>query len=207
MDNQVKTMKPFFQLSRNEILDLTNEELNDSIRLEAIERSIKPPITLSEALRRSEWRGYQKPAEAIKVFRLRQGWYTTDFGWLDEAKAVAALDGLVKIEKISYKDDNLRVSNADVNVETVFVGVSKGESKAAKFMEYFDDSTEFDKVSEECIEKYSAVRQEAYNAKVRAERKAEYLRLAGGNEEVAKNFWSKTEGTTWPTDDEILTQG
>ena len=200
-------MKAFSQLSRNEILNLTNEELNDSIRLEAIERSIKPPITLSEALRRSEWRGYQKPAEAIKVFRLRQGWYTTDFGWLDEAKAVAALDGLVKIEKISYKDDNLKIVNSDVNVETVFVGVSKGESKAAKFMEYFDDSTEFDKVSEECIEKYSAVRQEAYNAKVRAERKAEYLRLAGGNEEVAKNFWSKTEGTTWPTDEEILTQG
>ena len=200
-------MKAFSQLSRNEILDLTNDELNDSIRLEAIDRNIKPPITLSEALRRSEWRGYQKPGEAIKVFRLRQGWYTTDFGWLDEAKAVAALDGLVKIEKIGYKDDNLKIVNSDVNVETVFVGVSKGESKAAKFMEYFDDSTEFDKVSEECIEKYSAVRQEAYNAKVRSERKAEYLRLAGGNEEVAKNFWSKTEGTTWPTDEEILTQG
>jgi len=154
-------MKAFSQLSRNEILDLTNEELNDSIRLEAIQRSIKPPITLSEALRRSEWRGYQKPAEAIKVFRLRQGWYSTDFGWLDEAKAVAALDGLVKIEKIGYKDDSLKIASPEVNVETVFVGVSKGESKAAKFMEYFDDSTEFDKVSEECIEKYSAVRQEA----------------------------------------------
>jgi hypothetical protein len=200
-------MKAFSQLSRNEILDLTNEELNDSIRLEAIERSIKPPITLSEALRRSEWRGYQKPAEAIKVFRLRQGWYTTDFGWLDEAKAVAALDGLVKIEKIGYKDDNLKIVNSDVNVETVFVGVSKGEQKAAAFEAFYEDTTEFDKVRDECIEKYSAVRQEAYNAKVRAERKAEYLRLAGGNEEVAKNFWSKTEGTTWPTDEEILTQG
>ena len=203
MDNQGKTMKPFFQLSRNEILDLNNEELNDAIRLEAIDRNIKPPITLSEALRRSEWRGYQKPGEAIKVFRLRQGWYTTDFGWLDEAKAVAALDGLVKIEKISYKDDNLKIVNSDVNVETVFVGVSKGESKAAKFMEYFDDTTEFDKVTEECLDKYSAVRQQAYNTKVRAERKAEYIRLAGGNEEIAKNFWAKAEGTSWPTDEEV----
>jgi hypothetical protein len=203
MDNQGKTMKPFFQLSRNEILDLNNEELNDAIRLEAIDRNIKPPITLSEALRRSEWRGYQKPGEAIKVFRLRQGWYTTDFGWLDEAKAVAALDGLVKIEKIGYKDDNLKIVNSDVNVETVFVGVSKGESKAAKFMEYFDDTTEFDKVTEECLDKYSAVRQQAYNTKVRAERKAEYIRLAGGNEEIAKNFWAKAEGTSWPTDEEV----
>lgn len=171
--NTLQTMKAFNQLTDSEVLNLSNEDLNDAIRLEAIDRGIQPPITLSEALRRSEWRGYQKPAEAIKVFRLRQGWYTTDFGWLDEAKAVAALDGLVKIEKIGYKDDNLKIVNSDVNVETVFVGVSKGESKAAKFMEYFDDSTEFDKVSEECIEKYSAVRQEAYNAKVRQEKRTE----------------------------------
>jgi hypothetical protein len=191
-------MKAFNQLTDSEVLNLSNEDLNDAIRLEAIDRGIQPPITLSEALRRSEWRGYQKPAEAIKVFRLRQGWYTTDFGWLDEAKAVAALDGLVKIEKISYKDDNLKIVNSDVNVETVFVGVSKGESKAAKFMEYFDDSTEFDKVSEECIEKYSAVRQEAYNAKVRQEKRTEYLRLARGDEPIAKAFWSKVESGEWP---------
>ena len=200
-------MKSFFQLSRNEIIDLTNEELNDFIRLEAIERGIKPPIPLSEALRRSEWRGYQKPAEAIKVFRLRQGYYTTDFGWLDEAKAQAALDGLVKIEKVNYKDDNLRIGSPEVTVETVWVGVSKHEQKAAAFEAFYEDTTEFDKVRDECLEKCSEVRQQAYNAKVRAERKAEYLRLAGGNEEIAKNFWSKAEGTTWPTSDEILIQG
>lgn len=196
-------MKPFSQLTRNETIDLTNEELNDAIRLEAIERGIKPPIPLSEALRRSEWRGYQKPAEAIKVFRLRQGWYTTDFGWLDEAKALAALDGLVKIEKVNYKDDSLKICSSEVSVETVWVGVSKHEQKAAAFQEFYEDTTEFDKVRDECLEKYSAVRQQAYDAKVRAERKVEYLRLAGGNEEIAKNFWAKAERTEWPTDAEL----
>ncbi len=196
-------MKPFSQLTRNETIDLTNEELNDCIRLEAIERGIKPPIPLSEALRRSEWRGYQRPAEAIKVFRLRQGWYSTDFGWLDESKAQAALDGLVKIEKLSHKDDSLRICSPEVTVETVWVGVSKHEQKAAKFEEFYDDTTEFDKVRDECIQLYSAVRQQAYDAKVRAERKVEYLRLAGGNEEIAKNFWAKAERTDWPTDAEL----
>ena len=33
-----------------------------------------------------------------------------------------------------------------------------------------------------------------------AEKKAEYLRLAGGNEEIAKGFWSKVEKTEWPID-------
>lgn len=196
-------MKPFSQLTRNETIDLTNEELNDAIRLEAIERGIKPPVPISEALRRSEWRGYQKPAEAIKVFRLRQGYYTTDFGWLDETKAQAALDGLIKIEKVNYKDDHLRIGSAEVSVETVWVGVSKHEQKAAAFQEFYDDTTEFDKVRDECLEKYSAVRQQAYDAKVRAERKVEYLRLAGGNEEIAKNFWAKAEKTEWPTDAEL----
>ena len=203
MDNQGKTMKPFFQLSRNEILDLTNEELNDSIRLEAIERSIKPPITLSEALRRSEWRGYQKPAEAIKVFTLQIGYHNSNLGFLDERLAEKALEGMVCIEENSYSNPRIKITSDKPEVVTKYVGVEAGSQKSAKFEEYVQDDKEFDKVSEECIEKYSAVRQEAYNAKVRAERKAEYLRLARGNEEVAKNFWSKTEGTTWPTDEEV----
>jgi hypothetical protein len=196
-------MKPFPQLTRSEVLNLTNEELNDSIRLEAIERGIKPPITLSEALRRSEWRGYQKPAEAIKVFRLRQGWYTSDFGWLDEAKAQAALDGLVKIEKVNYNNESLKIGRPEVTVETVWIGVDPAESKAAKFEEYAQDDAGFNEVRDLCLELYGAIRQEAYNARVRAERKAEYLRLAGDNEEIAKAFWAKAEGTAWPSDDEV----
>jgi hypothetical protein len=200
-------MKPFSQLSRNEIIDLTNEELNDSIRLEAIERSIKPPITLSEALRRSEWRGYTKPAEAIKVFTLKIGYHSSNFAFLDEKLAEKALEGMVCVEENSYSNPRIKITNDRPEVVTKYVGVETGSQKSAKFEEYVQDDKEFDKVSEECLERYSEVRQQAYNAKVRAERKAEYLRLAGGNEEVAKNFWSKTEGTSWPTNEEILTQG
>jgi len=199
-------MKPFSQLSRNEILDLTNEELNDAIRLEAIERGIKPPITLSEALRRSEWRGYQRPAEAIKVFCIRSGYHRSEFAWLDEAKAQAALDGLVKVEK-TYNPEGDKITSAEISIETVLIGVDRGKNKAAKFEEYYQDDTKFNEVIDFCLERYQAMRQQAYNARVRAERKSEYLRLAGGNEEIAKNFWAKAEGTPWPTDEEILNQG
>jgi hypothetical protein len=200
-------MKAFSQLSRNEILDLTNEELYDSIRLEAIERGVKPPITLSEAVRRSEWRGYAKPAEAIKVWTLKIGYHSSNFGFLDEQLAAKAIEGMICIEESSYSHPKIKITSDTPEIVLKYVGVEAGSQKASKFQEFAQDDTEFNKVRDECIEKYSEVRQQAYNAKVRSEQKAEYLRLAGGNEEVAKNFWSKTEGTSWPTNEEILTQG
>ena len=196
-------MKPFSQLTRNETIDLTNEELNDAIRLEAIERGMKPPVTLSEALSRSEWRGYTKPAESIKVFTLKIGYHSSNFGFLDEKLAERALEGMVCVEENSYSNPRIKITQERPEVVTKFVGVEAGSQKAAKFEEYTQDDTEFVKVRDECLEKYSEVRQQAYNAKVRAERKTEYLRLAGGSEEIAKKFWAKAEGTAWPTAEEL----
>jgi hypothetical protein len=195
-------MKPFPQLTRSEVLNLTNEELNDAIRLEAIERGIKPPVTLSEALRRSEWRGYQKPAESIKVFCLRAGYHRSEFGWLDEAQAQAALEGLVKLERNYSTPEGFKIAAAEAAVETVWIGVNVGNSKVAKFEEYLQDDEKFNEVRDLCLELYSSIRQQDYNARVRAERRAEYLRLAGGSEEIAKAFWAKAEGTSWPEDNE-----
>jgi len=196
-------MKPFSQLTRNETIDLTNEELNDAIRLEAIERGMKPPVTLYEALSRSEWRGYTKPAESIKVFTLKIGYHSSNFGFLDEKLAERALEGMVCVEENTYSNPRIKITQERPEVITKHVGVEAGSQKAAKFEEYTQDDTEFVKVRDECLEKYSEVRQQAYNAKVRAERKTEYLRLAGGSEEIAKKFWAKAEGTAWPTAEEL----
>lgn len=193
--------KRFADYTDAELIGIDNETLNIAIRVEAIQRGIKPPITISEALRRSEWIGYQKPAEAIKAFRIRCGCDASDFGWLDEAKAQAALDGLVKIEPIRYSEANgLKIGNSDATVETVWIGVSKAESKAAKFEEFSEDDTEFQNVVDECLERYGQVRQNAYNAKVRSEKRAEYIRLAGGDETIARAFWAKTEGNEFPAE-------
>lgn len=192
-------MKRFSELTDIELLKLTNEELNDSIRVEAIERGTNPPITLSEALRRSEWRGYEKPAEAVKLWGIKCGYHSPDCGYLTEAKAEAALEGLVHIGTRYEWGKAVPCIDKDApRIEVVYIGISHAERKAANFEEFYADTTEFDKVRNECLERFGTVRQGCYNAKVRAEKKAEYLRLASGSEEIAKAFWSKTEGTPWP---------
>jgi len=200
METTDNKAKRFADYTDAELLGIDNETLNKAIRIEAIERGIKPPITLSEALRRSEWVGYQKPAEAIKVFRIRQGYAQSDFGWLDEAKAHAALEGMVKLDTVNYNRTDLKIVASDASVEVAWVGVSKSSEKFAKFEEYFQDDTEFNAVRDECVERYGRVRQAAYDAKVRSEKRAEYMRLAGGNEDIARAFWAKTERTEFPTE-------
>jgi hypothetical protein len=191
-------MKPFNQLTNSEVLNLTNEDLNDAILLEAIDRGIQPPITLSEALRRSEWRGYTKPAESIKVFTLKVGYHSSNFGFLDEKLAERALEGMICIEENSYSHPKIKITSDTPQIVLKYVGVEAGSQKASKFEEFTQDDTEFNKVRDECLEKYSEVRQQAYNAKVRQEKRTEYLRLARNDEEIAKAFWSKVESGEWP---------
>ena len=191
-------MKTFNQLTNSEVLNLTNEDLNDAILLEAINRGIQPPITLSEALRRSEWRGYTKPAEAIKVWTLKLGYHSSNFGFLDEQIAAKAIEGMICIEENSYSHPKIKITSDTPQIVLKYVGVEAGSQKASKFEEFTQDDTEFNKVRDECLEKYSEVRQQAYNAKVRQEKRTEYLRLARNDEEIAKAFWSKVESGEWP---------
>lgn len=191
--------KRFCDYSDSELIGITNDQLNDAIRIEAIHRGINPPITLPEALRRSEWRGYQKPAEAIKVFALKCGYHTSPFGWLDEALAQRAIEGMIGIEDSSYPTPHTKIKTDIPEIVTKWIGVEKSSEKASKFTEYVDEKQdEFDKLRDECIERFSSVRQSAYNVQVNLTKKAEYLRLAGNNEEVAKAFWSKVERSVWP---------
>lgn len=191
-------MKPISQHTDQELLALTNEELNDGICIEAISRGVKPPVTLSEALTKSEWRGYKMPALAIEVFEFKAGYSSSGFGYLDKAAAIRALDGMVVVETNSYGDRKTSIKNEDITLLSRFVGVRNDLNKAAKFEEYTQNDTEFDKIRDECLERYSNVRQGAYNAKVLVERMAEYLRLARGDEDIARGFWARSEGTEWP---------
>lgn len=195
--------RSFNQYTDSELLTLDNETINDAIRLEAVERGIAPPMTLSEAITRSEWRGYTRPVQYVAVFEI----YTTSkystatatgMGYLDEAKAMAALDGLVSIDQNQYGAGGPKLLTGVASVMKVLIGENAAESKAAKFEEYAQDDTKFNEVTTECIDRLSKVRQNDYNRRVNAEKRAEYMRLAGGNEDIAKGFWGKVERSEWP---------
>lgn len=196
-------MRTFSQYTDSELLQLDNEAINTAIRLEAIDRGIQPPIPISEGLRKSEWRGYQLPAEHVEVFEIctKDGHYSnvgaSGIAYLTEERAKAAIEGVVYLDRPYNKSPRI-VPNTDVTLQKVFIGVSNGQSKAEKLEEFFQDNTEFDKVRDECLERLGKARQDDYNKRVNAEKKVEYLRLAGGDENIARGFWAKVERTDWP---------
>ena len=200
--------RSFNQYTDRELLTLDNETVNDAIRIEAIERGVQPPITLSERIRKSEWRGYKQPVEAITVFEIMtkkdtsySGTTATGIGYLDEAKAIAALDGIMEIEEVTYgANQGTKLHNCIASVQKKFVGIQSDRQAWAKLEEFTQDTTKFDEVKDECIARLSKVRQDDYNQRVNLEKKAEYLRLANGNEDIAKGFWSKVERTEWPVE-------
>lgn len=198
-------MKRFNDYTDAELIGLDNATFNDAMRLEAIARGVKPPIPLSEALRSSEWHGYQCPGDAAAVYEIvRPDKYSSVEGsgvaYLSEAAALKAIEGAVSIRNETYGANQGFHFNSgqDWSVRRVPIGSMKSAQAWAKLEAYKEDTSEFDKVVEECTTRWSGVLQAAYDKRVRSERRTEYLRLAAGNEEIAKAFWDKAERTEWP---------
>lgn len=191
--------KRFSELTDIELIDISNDDLNAAIRIEAIERGLRPPMPLSEKLASSEFRGYVLPAEFIKVWKLRAGYSRSCFGWLTEEAALAALSGAVEIEEIGYPAKGYKLSTDDLRIEVQVVSNSVSKSQIASLeLADTEETEEFRKVVTECMAHYQAVRQAEYDNRVNGEKRAEYMRLANGDEEVAKRFWSKIEKNSWP---------
>lgn len=195
--------KRFFELSNAEMMALDSDGLNTAIRIEAIERGIQPPVTLSEQLRNSEWIGYQKPAEALQVWEIhvksRYNYEQTGVAYRSKEEAERAMEGLMTIER-GYGNEAPKLKSNEPRLVCVNISVARSSQKAVAFEEFTQDTEAFDKVVDECVEHLGRLRQREYNTKVRAEKKTEYLRLAGGNEQVARNFWAKVETSAWDDD-------
>ena len=204
-----KNMKRASEYTEVELLGLSNEEFSDAIRREAIYAGIKIPVTYSEALRSSEWRGYSAPAEGLRLYEvLRPGQYremeSSGIAYLSEERARAALEGAVGVYHDTYGEKagpKMAPQSAGFSIRAIVIGTSPATQAFAKLEEANEDTSAFDKLRDEWVERLREARQRAYNRQVRAERRIEYLRLAGGDETIARAFWNRAEGTNWPTED------
>ena len=194
-------MKAFREYTDKELLTITSEELTDAIRIEAIEQGISIPITLGEALRKSEWVGYQSPLEKVEVWEVtKPGYFNTGSGiaYLTKEQAERSLEGMIFVTQ-DYATKSWKLETGEPVVTCRATGVNPAQQRLEKFNEFTQDTCEFDKVVDMCMDRVSAARQLAYDTSVNEQKRAEYMRLADNNEEVAKRFWNKIETGEWPS--------
>ena len=196
-------VKAFSEYNCAALLVIDAATLNDAIRIEAIKRGIAPPMLLSEALQSTKWVGYTAPADGVKVFEvLVSGQYgspcATGLCYLDEAKARAALEGALYFDADTYGTSGGKIYGGGASIMVRVVGTNHAVAKAAQVQQYIEDTKAFNEVVADCLAKLAAVRQADYDDRLNKEKQAEYLRLAGGNEEVARAFWAKVEKSDWP---------
>lgn len=197
-------MTNYTLLTREEKLALDNDQFLKAVKLEAISRGIKPPITLDEAIKRTEFVGYQIHPEHTKVYQItRQKRYSnvieTGVAYLDIELARRALVGAVSIDDEGYGGDKRKtIQGEEFAIQETHISIGKMKLCQTGIEEYFQDDKEFDAIAEECRTDLQNIRQGEYNDKVRAQKKREYLELSNGDESIAQAFWAKTEKDDWP---------
>lgn len=194
----------YFDLSAAEKLALTGEQFQDAVRIEAIHRGVKPPTTLSDALRQACFTGFVMPREAVTVFEvIVSGKYSgiseTGLAYLSKERALAALEGAVGIDVDGYGAASKRsIREAELSIREAALTLVEPRQFNSTIKEFTEDNKPFEKLAEECRDDLSSIRQADYDHKVNLTKRAEYMRLAGNDETIARAFWAKTEGTEFP---------
>lgn len=198
-------MKRYFDLTESEKLALSSEQMTDAVKIEAIHRGIKTPLSLDNIVENLGCSGFNLPADCKTFYELctpKQygGVERSGICFVTPDEARNALKNAILIEEEGYPVKRAKIINGEFSVMERYVSVFPLTNFATKLQQY-DDATpceDFTKLCEECRDDLQTIRQHIYDAEVRARKKAEYLRLAQNNEEIAKAFWSKAESGNWP---------
>lgn len=205
-NNKQKNMKRYYDLTQEEKLELAGEQIHDAIKLEAVHRGIKPPITLDAIINQHGFHGYTTPPDSVIFYEIQT---TTRYGstegtgvaYRTEAEAMKALEGGIIIEEEGYgAEKQKKVVHGLLSVRVVPISLTKPKNFWSTLEEYGqpDDDASFETLSKEIQVELNTLWQERYNKQVRSEKRKEYLRLANGDESIAKAFWSKTESGEFP---------
>lgn len=199
-------MKRYFDLTETEKITLSQEQFVEAVKIEGIHRGIKPPIALDQAINQLGFNGFTIPADSTCFYEIM---HPRNYGGCDPTgicfktleSARLALQGAICIVEDGYgADKRHKIIEGEFSVRETYLTNLKQKSFTIKLEELIQESEAFEKLSEECAEDLSRIRQAKYDAAVRSNKRRQYLELAKGDEGIAKNFWSKTEGSDWPNE-------
>ena len=196
-------MKCYFELTDFERTELDEQGLSDAIRLESIHRGIAPPITLNESLKQGLYASYHHPADYVKFYEIMRpskysGQDRTGLAFATEQEAINAIQGAFAVVDEGYGNSKPVLVNGSFSVQVVTIGSQYGTITQSGIKEYNYEEGKYKEVVDECVGDLQEIRQRKYNLEVNKLKVAEYLRLAGGSESIARAFWAKTESIEWP---------
>ena len=195
----------YYDLSTEQKLALTSEELTKAIKLEAAERGVAVPLNLSEVIQQQGYVGHHVPADAVGFYQImapsRYGGAGNPSGvcFKTEAEALKAIEGAICLVEEGYAPNKkMTISQGEFAVQKVFLTAGKSQQFFTAVKEYEESREEYDTLCEEIRSDLQDLRQRKYDTEVTAAKKAKYLELADGDETTAKRFWTNIEKTDWP---------
>lgn len=201
-------MKRYYDLTTEEKLKLSGDAIHDAIKLEAIHRGIKPPVTLEGVINQHGFVGFVTPPDSVNFYELcgpqqyGESVQPTGIAYKTEAEALRALENCIFLTADGYGADKKCKPVAGIgSVRVARISLTpRPKSFASTFQEYSqaEDDEKYETLSKEIQDELNGIWQADYNMRVQNERRKEYMRLAKGDEDVAKAFWSRSERTEWP---------
>ncbi len=207
-------MKAYSALSVAEKLALSSDAdgLLRAIKLEAAERGVLIPTPLSNDERSLVAASFSLPPDAVCVYELFGGASAysaptaTGIAFRSKEQAERALAGALNLYSDGYGADE-RWSFGDpakLSIMVRWVNNLPAKTFSAAPAALVEDRKPFEALCEECKADLESVLQSEYDQKVVQRARAEYLDLAGGDEEVAARFWAKAGKGEWPVKKEVV---
>ena len=194
----------FNELSRREKMALTEEQLMEAVKVMTLNQGKKIPISLSKELQKIITKTVTIPSNSAEFWEIFSPvrWSSTEYepsGLCFDNKDLAEQ---VAQEGLYLNTDFADATKREISKMPLKVAITTFTSKGIAFAEaiqvYKEDFTDFESNLQEALKEVQGYLQEDYNYKVSLEKKKEYLKLANGQESIAKAFWAKVETGEWP---------